>query len=272
MGEMKILEKFCKSKSRDESLNEDGYLINDKFIAVVDGATSKSKQASGQKTGGQLLKEIILESLNAIDGNIDMKDAVLTIQRSILSKAPEEMIGHAAASSIIYSPARNEVWMIGDCQMLMNGKRYNYSLKVDDLLSQLRSFTIKCLIKQGATVEELIENDKGREMIMPFLKFQALLENTSDDLGYCVFNNATDVKDFPLDKVIKIDVPQNAEIVLASDGYPELMPTLQESEERLAKILKEDPMCYQLYVGTKGINGDNESFDDRTFVRFQIEQ
>lgn len=272
MSSINILEEFCKSKSRDESLNEDGYLINEHFIAVVDGATSKNAKAAGQKSGGQQLKEIILNSLNTIDGSTDMKDAVLTIQRSILSKAPEEVIGHAAASSIIFSVARNEVWIIGDCQMMMNGKTYRYSLKVDELLSQLRSFAIKCLIRQGSTVQELIEDDKGREMIMPFLKFQALLENTKDDLGYCVFNNSTDVKDFPLDKVIKIDVPQNAEIVFASDGYPELGQTLRQSEEILAKILKEDPMCYQLYLGTKGIHGNNESFDDRTFVRFRIEQ
>lgn len=62
-------------------------------------------------------------------------------------------------------------------------------------------------------------------------------------------------------------VPDGAEVVLASDGYPELCCTLEESEERLCAVIAEDPMCVGRNIGTKGIMDGMESFDDRGYVR-----
>ena len=61
------------------------------------------------------------------------------------------------------------------------------------------------------------------------------------------------------------------EIILASDGYPVLKPTLQQSERELEYIMREDPQCCRLYESTKGLKSGNKSFDDRTYIRFQIE-
>ena len=61
-----------------------------------------------------------------------------------------------------------------------------------------------------------------------------------------------------------------AEIVLASDGYPRLFPSLAETEAFLAKLLEEDPLCYKQYRSTKGRYAGNISFDDRAYLRFQI--
>ena len=66
-----------------------------------------------------------------------------------------------------------------------------------------------------------------------------------------------------------IDVPDNAqEIVLASDGYPELLPTLEESERALKEILAEDPLFILRHKSTKGLQKGNNSFDDRAYIRF----
>ena len=60
------------------------------------------------------------------------------------------------------------------------------------------------------------------------------------------------------------------EIVLASDGYPFLCPTLQESEERLAHQLTNDPMNILDFKATKGLQPGNLSFDDRAYIRFKV--
>ena len=39
---MRIIERYCRGKRNDQSLNEDGMLVTDDFAAVVDGVTSKS--------------------------------------------------------------------------------------------------------------------------------------------------------------------------------------------------------------------------------------
>ena len=59
-------------------------------------------------------------------------------------------------------------------------------------------------------------------------------------------------------------------IILASDGYPEVFNTLQESEDYLDYILKNDPLCYRIFKSTKGLKKGNLSFDDRAYVKIEL--
>jgi glycerophosphoryl diester phosphodiesterase len=61
------------------------------------------------------------------------------------------------------------------------------------------------------------------------------------------------------------------QIVLASDGYPVLKPTLADSESYLTTILAEDPLLFRAFRSTKGLSPGNQSFDDRAYIRFRIE-
>ena len=69
-----------------------------------------------------------------------------------------------------------------------------------------------------------------------------------------------------------IDVSHAREIVLATDGYPFLKPTLAESEAALRELLRQDPMLVTLYQATKGFMQGNCSFDDRAYLRVKIEE
>ena len=57
---------------------------------------------------------------------------------------------------------------------------------------------------------------------------------------------------------------------MATDGYPKLYDTLEKSEEYLAHILEYDPLCFQEYKSTKGLQKGNSSFDDRTYIKFTL--
>ena len=65
-------------------------------------------------------------------------------------------------------------------------------------------------------------------------------------------------------------VPPQTQVVLASDGYPVLKDTLAESEKSLDELLQKDPQCLWENRGTKGLVKGNQSFDDRTYVRFAV--
>ena len=73
-----------------------------------------------------------------------------------------------------------------------------------------------------------------------------------------------------LDKVRVINVSGAKEIVLATDGYPFLYPTLSKSEQALTRQLSEDPLCIGHFKATKGLMRGNQSFDDRTYIRFRL--
>ena len=64
----------------------------------------------------------------------------------------------------------------------------------------------------------------------------------------------------------------SSEIVLASDGYPFLEPTLAASEVALAEQIANDPQNIHSFIATKGIVEGNKSFDDRTYIRFSVEK
>jgi glycerophosphoryl diester phosphodiesterase len=123
---------------------------------------------------------------------------------------------------------------------------------------------VKRLLAQGVTREELLLNDTARPVIIPHMIETMQQQNIS----YSV------VDGFPIPfqhvRTITLDF-QPWEIVLATDGYPFLCPTLHESEERLSRQRSIDPLNMGPdFQATKGFHPDNNSFDDRTYIRFRV--
>lgn len=262
-----ILEQFSMSKSGRQEENEDLIYIDEKYIAVIDGATGKNDAVFCGKTGGQWSADLAAQALRGCGGHETAETVIEKIQqdmRRFLAEnrtMPDEL--ELCASAVIYSIFHRQIWSVGDCQYRVDGKLTDNKKKVDDTLGQARALAIRCLLLEGMKEEELLANDLGRQAILPFLKKQKLLENADGEFGYPVLNGRGAVTGIGLE-----DIAPGTMIVLASDGYPYLENTLRESEDRLAELLREDPLCYKKFCSTKGLKKGNVSFDDRTYVRF----
>ncbi len=267
---METIERFTYAKNGNENDNEDRIYMSDRFIAVIDGATSKEDRTLDGLTGGQNIDRIVCRCLDEIDDEPEAFDVFETVEQTIRKEFPREEYWPAAASAAIYNIGRQELWLIGDCQALINGKPFTNSKKIDAVLSDLRSIVLYSEIASGTSTEELMKDDPGRTAILPFLKDQNKLENIDCEWGYVVFANGPYNKDFCRDNIKVIKVPDKAQIVLASDGYPELRDTLKESEDCLKKILEEDPLCFRKFKSTKCLSEGNLSFDDRAYIRIRI--
>lgn len=277
---MKVIESKIEGKKSPESC-EDGLVVTADFIAVIDGSTSKTPHhlSPDMKNGRYamvLISEYIQHELKPESTVEDFCEGVTSYiynkvyrQQGIekqMQAHPEERL---TASAILYSKAKNEVWMVGDCQAIIDGKLYENNKPFEDIVARRRVE----LIRQGFTPQE------ARKTIEPLL-IQAMLEGQN--------KTYTVIDGFPIYqkgmKVVSLNAPQKnvetdvadslplptKEIVLASDGYPFLKPTLAESEEALAHLLAYDPQCTHEFIATKGIVEGNKSFDDRTYIRFQI--
>lgn len=264
-----VIEAFSVAKSPDESKNEDGLFINEHFIAVVDGTTSKIPALYSGKTGGQLLKDAVIDALGKLTGSENHVEAISFIQKNILETKRFYQIDYAAASAIIYSKRLKQIWSVGDCRALIDSVEFCTKHGIDDILAEVRSYTIRALLKQGYTVEQLRKNDLGRQMIFPALCNQRLFENSEEKYGYFVLNTDEPPKD-PSVITSVYPVRSGQEIVLASDGYPVLKNTLAQSEKALEEIITKDPLLYDVFLATKGVAEGNLSFDDRTYVRFTV--
>ena len=122
----------------------------------------------------------------------------------------------------------------------------------------------------GGTCPDIAADDPGRRFIRPLLEMQAAFQNQPPGVSPYAYA-AVDGFPVPLELVNVYPVHPGDEVVLASDGYPLVLPTLSESERYLRRVLEEDPCCLSLFKSTKGKQAGNRSFDDRAYVRFTLE-
>ena len=292
---MKIIESSIIGKKSQE-VCEDGMVITDDFIAVIDGSTSKTpKHLNPDMKNGRyammLISEYIREELKA-DASVDdfCQGVTAYIYNKVYEKLgveerlkehPEERL---TASAILYSRTRNEVWMVGDCQAIIDGKLYENGKPYEQEIARKRVE----LIEQGLSPAE------ARKQIEPLL-IEAMLSGQNQTYtvidGFPIYregvkvvsvSDSCSVQDSVQDSVPASDsVPcsdsvsasgtifvSSSEIVLASDGYPFLEPTLAASEAALAEQIANDPQNIHSFIATKGIVEGNKSFDDRTYIRF----
>ena len=288
---MKIIESSIIGKKSQE-VCEDGMVITDDFIAVIDGSTSKTpKHLNPDMKNGRyammLISEYIREELKA-DASVDdfCQGVTAYIYNKVyekfgveerLKEHPEERL---TASAILYSRTRNEVWMVGDCQAIIDGKLYENGKPYEQEIARKRVE----LIEQGLSPAE------ARKQLEPLL-IEAMLSGQNQTYtvidGFPIYQEGVKVVSVSDTCSVQDSVPvsdsvpcsdsvsasgtifvSSSEIVLASDGYPFLEPTLAASEAALAEQIANDPQNIHSFIATKGIVEGNKSFDDRTYIRF----
>ena len=292
---MKIIESSIIGKKSPEAC-EDGMVVTDDFIAVIDGSTSKTpKHLNPDMKNGRyammLISEYIREELKA-DASVDdfCQGVTAYIYNKVYEKLgveerlkehPEERL---TASAILYSQTRNEVWMVGDCQAIIAGKLYENGKPYEQEIARKRVE----LIEQGLSPAE------ARKQIEPLL-IEAMLSGQNQTYtvidGFPIYREGVKVVSVSDSCSVQDSVPasdsvpcsdfvsasgtffvSSSEIILASDGYPFLEPTLAASEAALAEQIANDPQNIHSFIATKGIVEGNKSFDDRTYIRFSVEK
>jgi len=284
---MKKVSEFIAAKDGNPQNCEDAIIVTASFACVVDGATSKTKRMWEGKTGGQKAAQIICETLDSIPKNKVVNKVELfglftekigelyrrhdDLYETVKKNSWERMI----ASVVVYSKQHRQVWMVGDCQCLIDGKLFPNPKEVDRVLAETRAFVLELeILKDRDTTEaekitELRWNDPGRAFIYPLLAEQSYFQNSPEPNAY----SYGVIDGFPLnERYIKtIDVGNAEYIVLASDGYPQLFPTLEETEANLKSLLAEDPLCFRRLKSTKGVLPGNDSYDDRAYLKLKLQ-
>ena len=257
---MTITEQFICGKHTAADC-EDGIVITNDFAAVIDGSTSKTPtRLEPSMKNGRFAMMLISEYIKLMPANYTMDDFCRDItlrmaeeydKRGITERMAEHPEERLTASAIIYSNSRKEVWMVGDCQAIIDGIYYDNSKPYEHEIAMQRA----ALIKNGMSPKE------ARRTIEPQL-IKAMLEGQNRQ--YAVIDGTPIY--MPGTRIVKV----SNSVVLASDGYPTLLPTLKESEEALAKHLANDPQNIGEFVATKGLVEGNVSFDDRAYIKLTL--
>jgi glycerophosphoryl diester phosphodiesterase len=275
---MKVREEHLVPRSGDSSVCEDALTVTGDFACVIDGTTTKSALQWDGKKSGRVAAELLSKAVAALPSKITALDAATELtaviarfydKHNMRERAARAAVDRITATMALYSRHRREVWMIGDCQCLI-GRQHNVTkMTVEEIAANARALYLELELQNGKTREELMERDTGREFIQPLLVRQHTFQNA--DPGSPYFYSAFDGFHIPKEGVRVIKVPFGiTEIVLATDGYPHLRPTLRESEKFLQHVLSTDPLCMNLHRATKGLQKGSLSYDDRAYLRVGI--
>lgn len=268
---MEIIERKIVGKHNDDLTCEDGIIVTPDFIAVIDGSTSKTAfRFNPTMNNGRFCMLLISKFISGMPKDITLEDFCSSVtdcihnyyrsdEASFLSHPERRM----CASVVIYSKHRHEIWMIGDCQCMVDGVLHTNGKPSEARIANERTEVFATMVDKHPDMiqDGQLVNDYARKAVLPELIRSMMDENKTYAVidGFPVY--ADGIKTISLDKGYH-------EVVLASDGYPFLCSTLQKSEAKLTKQLQNDPYNIQSFKATKGLMRGNVSFDDRAYIRF----
>lgn len=275
---MRIIERFTESKLSRENTCEDGYVLTPDYAVVIDGASAKSNMKIDGVSTGRFIMEVIRQIVPTLTSEHTAVSFIRELESELqqyymkydlLDKFKEDINTIPNASIAVYSKHQSQIWLFGDAQALVDSVAITNTKAVDDLTSIVRRYVNEYHLARGVTVEELVENDLGRDFIAPLLFMQQSFHNTDRDSPF--YYSCVDGFDFDENKIVIYDISHSTkEIILASDGYPILHPTLSETENYLAQMNDIDQLAIKENMGVKGKYKGLKSYDDRCYLRLEV--
>lgn len=271
---MKILDQYTIGKSTTTP-SEDAVVVTDFYAAVIDGATPKtSYRYPDGETPGQRAARLLTQAIAELRPDADSLSAIRFLSQCLHQEGIERA-NRPTASVVLYSKTRREVWWVGDCQFATLGQEtelqaFSGAKLIDLQLSDWRRSILVSGLSRGLySAADVQTHDHGRQIIQPFITRQVRYQNLDSEhpLAYGVLDGEPVPTRFVCCRSIGPEVQQ---LILATDGYPQLLPTLYQTEAHLQAMLRQDPLCIGPLLGTKCVKLGNLSYDDRTYLRIEI--
>ena len=278
---MQIIEQQLVAKHPAKK-SEDSIVVTDDFVAVIDGSTSKTDyRHSLLRSNGRYAMQLVSRYIRRMPKTTTCEAFLRGVTAYIashyrkrllprLAEHPEERL---TCSAVIFSRVCREVWLVGDCQCLIGNEDaegatsfvyYENPKPAEAELAAMRAEEVKRLLATGITQDELRANDTARPVIIPRMLETMQQQNRT----YAVIDGFHIPRQYV--KVVTLDF-RPWQVVLASDGYPFLRPTLDESERLLQRQRELDPLNIGPdFQATKAFHIGANSFDDRSYIRFQV--
>ncbi len=257
-----IVEAWTRAKSGHDELNEDAYVVAGDLVAVFDGETDKT--GGGIPSPGRQAVLALVEAVSSLPSACPARHVVKLLHEAVAAASAPGCTPVAVGALLDLRSRR--IIRVGDVSVGLDGVVHRAEKQLDMIAANARAALLRALIRAGDDVEQLRERDPGRDMILPLLRAASTWRNvTASDLGFAAFDGTAT----PESMIDVYEVPASAEVVLASDGYFDVRPSLDETEEILAAAVQADPLRIGSPPSTKGVRLGYESYDDRTYVRIR---
>ena len=273
---LKPIESKSVAKCNDDRGNHDGLVVTDAYIAVFDALQARGWRAWGGWPAGVFARKLMISTLEELDGDLDAQTVVRTLQeklqeetaRCIEGMEDKNVYAYPQSRVLIYSAARHEIWRLGDSPFCINGElNYQRSELLEKAAENRAEVMERFLANSLSDLRDLINTDYGRSSSMDII-----IEEEKRIDGVETLSGRPDVDiETLLANVEVFPVEPGAEVILASDGYPRILPTLSESEKWLEDERARDPLFVHDFKALAGAKDEETGYDDRTYVRFIAE-
>lgn len=271
---IRVSEHFVEAKFA-ERVCEDVIVVTDHFAAVIDGASDATGLSIDGKTGGRFAAEVIERAIHELAPDADARVFADTLAAA-LSSAVTASIGEVGddirwpvAVVACASAHRREVWRIGDCNVVVDGRTFPGMSRVGDATGRFRAAVNAALMAKGLSRSEVLASDPGAKAARALIDIQQHLTNVVGPWGFGCVNG----RRVPDEYIEIMSLPEGpTEVILASDGFPVLLPTLQQSEIALADLIQRDPAAIdELWAISKSTRPGANAPDDRAYLRLVVD-
>jgi len=247
------------SKGKIENRNEDYFDYNKNNFAIADGATDKSGRKYNNKTGEELVsnivvKECLLTNLNGIElvNHINKKVNELYKDLKILDDIQDPKYRFSCVFICVRIKAdKIIITYLGDLGFRINGT---------EIYQEIKQIDIENSETRSKYIQETNDVKGSRNHIMSLLLKQFKYQNNPQEhLGYGVIDGTKTPSKFV--KTFEYDIKKIKTIELFTDGYFDIPHevSIKSWEKIFEKVEKEDPDKWKKYKSTK-------SKDDRTIA------
>ena len=188
----------------------------------------------------------------------------------LLEVAEKDAEKRPGAYIAMVSKARREVWILGDCQALVDGILYTETKAIDSLMELNRAMLIEEALIQGHSHDYLLHHPEIiQDRLAEFMTHQASFQNRmvgTSTFGYPVLDGFFD----HFESIIVVQLGKGPKKSFLPDGYPFLHPDARRERDEAQASVSKDPLCIRIST-TKGLNPAYSSFDDRSYLRIRID-
>ena len=271
----KPIEYTTVSKTGDERGNHDGIVIDDKFLAVIDAYQARGYRGWHNKPAGIFAKNLICQALVEQPADAEAADVVRALEELLLEQTAsaieqmqdKQVYAYPMTRLLIYSAAKKQIWRLGDSPFVVDGElNFNRSEALQQAALKRAEVAEKFLANDRTDLKDMVNNDYGRTSIMEDI----VAEERRVDGVECLSGNPETDMDTLLSNVEVFQLEDGQEVILASDGYPRLLGTIEDSEEWLAEERKRDPLFVRDYKALRTAKDEEAGYDDRSYVRFVV--
>lgn len=278
---MQIIEQFLCGKTGNEDINEDRIAISEHFIGLFDGATNRGGSMLAGLPLGRFASETVAQAMTELPADITARAAIDSLSATLHQRTQDEAAKEGrdfaqdwsapATAVLIYSKARKEIWRVADSTFIVNGGDANMRFFAQERTwCDLRRAWLQAQMVRGATEADLLADDKSWELLTPLIGALKVFANSEHAMAHPYGFGVINGSHVPDRYVEVFDASDARDIVFASDGYPEVLPTLHDTEEALRKTIAQDPLMYKIHPQVKAVRKGWQSYDDRSYIRFTV--